>query len=313
VIQKLASVVAPGGDLAGAEDTSPDPCALNDANTGPVCAATKNNAQSREQRSGTSMSAPIMAGLITRLAHRFPNRSGVQIAELLVSTGAQFAYTVGAPNIPRVRPLKAFQIASTPRELTSLSVSTNCSSSLISWQIPEIMQATGYRYRTAVDFDALAFAAITQVPNTNSQIINVPTGHTLVQVLAFDVQGNGSWSDPVIIQRAPCAPATIRNFVADRIGSGSGYFCWGSTANTTSYQVEDRPIGSAFTGQPTVNAISGLNYAGSLDPFSFPDVRAKVRACNNSGCGDWSAEAELLDRNIMSLPPPDYISPCSTL
>jgi Subtilase family len=288
-------------------------CGITVANgVGSVCSAQRGSGFSMQE--GTSMAAPQVTGTIARLRDRFPQLSVTQVEALLLTSGLPItAFTTNTNYVvPRLRPLEAFKIASTPRALTSSAVLSNCSSSQISWQIPEIMQATGYRYRTAVDFGALAGAAITQIPNTISQVINVPAGHILVQLLAFDSQGEGSWSDPVMIQRAPCAPAATVNLIADRIGTGPGHFCWGSVANATSYQMEDRPIGIAFSGQATVSGITELSNFGSLDWFDFPDVRAKVRACNNSGCGAWSVEAELRDRDIMSLPPPDYISPCSS-
>ena len=284
-----------------------------DNGVGSVCSAKPGGGFSIQE--GTSMAAPQVTGILARLRDRFPQLSVTQVEELLLRSGLPITASVGNQTyvVPRIRPLQAYEIASKPRAFTSTVVSSNCTTSQISWQIPEIMQAIGYRYRTAVDFGALAAATITTVPNTISQIINVPTGHTLVQILAFDSQGDGSWSDPVLILRAPCVPATISNLVADRIGTGPGHFCWGSIANATSYQMEDQPLGSAFTGRATVDAITDLNHPGSLDPFNFPDVKAKVRACNLSGCGGWSPEAQLTDRDIMSLPPPDFISPCSSL
>jgi|GEM_PF-2496353 len=327
---KKANILAPGGD----GDTPSDPAlnlpaarCINGGGSGGVCSASKDPAafsNDRESRSGTSMSAPVITGLIQRLTTRFPNATGVQAGETLINSGtpttvnANFG-TTQFPNsttltIPRVNVAAAVQRAGLIRNLSTSS--QGCANSAVSAQLPELMLPAGYRYRIASTVAGLTGAGIAVSPIVSngslSFALNNP-GSGFVQMQAFDAVGNGAWTDPAALNSTNCAPAAMPNLVADRIGTGSGQFCWGSIANATSYEMEDRPLGSAFTGQATVNSISDLNHPGSLDPFSFPEVRAKLRACNVNGCGGWSPEAQLMDRDVMSLPPPDYISPCSSL
>jgi Subtilase family len=302
---KAAKLLAPGGSDTGVGIAA---CSPNSAICAPALSPSGVAGAQQEQRYGTSMSAPHVAGLIARLRDQL-SADRAQIEALLVETGTPVNVTLfgnSQPDvIPKIAPLAAFKAGS---EVQNLSTQAQCASSQISWSTPRYFPPTSYSIRTASTQAGLASAPVINIGNTSSYNLNASTW---INVRANRSNNReGAWSTALQVTVTPCAPGAIRSFIADRIGTGSGYFCWGATANTSSYQMEDRPIGSAFTGQATISAIAGLNTAGSLDPLDFPDVKAKVRACNSSGCGDWSAEAELRDRDTMSLPPPGYQSPC---
>ncbi|NJR44210.1 S8 family peptidase [bacterium] len=279
---KLASIVAPGGDLAGAIDPTPDPCQLNTAGGGAVCASTKNNTGARELRSGTSMSAPVVAGLIVRLVDRFPNKSGRDIAQLFQDTGVPFVFATSLPAIPRIAPLAAFKQASVPQNITSNAIGGSCTSSQINGAAPQIMQATGYKYRTAANVAGLASAPVTTLSNITNQTITVPSGHTQVQILASDLQGDGAWSDPVVIRRAPCAPPTITFAGPYQCGDTTFVNCyqasWAANAEAQRYETE---FGPNFVGAPagsvTQNSVN-VPLTGTM----------RLRSCNEA-CGPWGS------------------------
>ena len=308
--ERLADFVAPGGaNVAAGFLATPNPCSDTNNPDTPICSSKRGG--SRELRSGTSMSAPAVAGAIARVRHRFPSITGMQAAALLKASGQPISSLWVSANIPQPNLESAFRQATLPQGI--MASTATCGQINLSWTAPSVMLPTEYRVRFASTAAGLGAAAQTQLSNTVTNFSIAATQQQFFQVIAKDVQGDGVWSSVGSAVPNACTPAAISNLVADRIGTGPGHFCWAAVANATSYQMEDRPIGSAFTGQATVTAITELNNFGSLDWFDFPDVRAKVRACNSNGCGSWSAEAQLLDRNIMSLPPPDYISPCSAL
>jgi hypothetical protein len=234
-------------------------CSLNGV-TEHVCAT--RNGGGNEARSGTSMSAPVLTGLVTRLRDRFPmpSRSFVQkrqiIEDVLINSGV--AKTVNSNNttfvVPRVDARRAF--AEATRAQNVVVQAPSCGVRTLNWTAPKAMEATGYFVRTAVDVNQLngngtsvGSATSFQVPNSN---------HAVAQIRAVDGFGDGVWTglsvDQPTISLPVTACATDASLTHGEVTVTGKY----GTFTTTHTFTVSAPPGTGFAPSAQLD-IDGLN------------------------------------------------------
>ena len=255
MVTKLPTIAAPGGD-DGVEGQNPNPivCQANSLSTTPVCSTKFQDTAQRELRSGTSMSAPVIAGLIARFTDRFPALNGLQAANLLVGSGVPF--TVTFPNqstvtMPRVTPLASFSQATLPQAV--MASTATCGQINLNWTAPSVMLPTEYRVRLASTAAGLAAAVQTPTGQGATSFPILATQTQFYQVIAKDGTGDGVWSLPASAVPLPCGPAAVANFrIADRetlpspaIGCFFGLRWNASAEPLTQYKVQEICSGGA--------------------------------------------------------------------
>jgi hypothetical protein len=276
---KVANILAPGGSEGG----NPAPCALGDTLVPQICAAKRGGG--RETRHGTSMSAPIVTGMIARFRDRFPAATGMQIESLLINSGTP----IMVPNtgtIASLAPLNAYTVASVPQNQSTTTPS--CGTLGINWQAPSLMQATSYTVRYAASAAGLATGTTVNTGGL-SQNISGLSGTTFVQVRASDSRGPGAWTAAAQVNVTPCGPPQVQNLQAVggpvQCGDITVLNCqqlqWTAAAGAQTYDLEAALSQGALTGQPTITGIASTTGVAQLNRT------VRVRACN-SVCGPWS-------------------------
>ncbi len=296
--ERLADFVAPGGaNVAVGFQTTPNPCTdSTDSNT-PICASKRGG--SRELRSGTSMSAPAVAGAIARIRHRFPNITGMQAAALLKASGQPVSSLWVSANIPQPNLESAFRQATLPQGI--MASTATCGQINLSWTAPSIMVATEYRVRFAST--AAGLEAATQTP-TIQAVTNFSISATqpqFFQVIAKDVTDDGVWSTVGSAVPNSCVLNAVTNsrvYPAPTNPNCINGIQWdANVGHSGDYEVQEAcatVTGSIKTG--TIRTV-GLN----LLPFGTPYCATngsqatgsantfKVRACQGLTCSAWSA------------------------
>ena len=295
--ERLADFVAPGGaNIATGFQTTPNPCTdSTDSNT-PICASKRGG--SRELRSGTSMSAPAVAGAISRVRHRFPSITGMQAAALLKASGQPVNSLWVSANIVQPNLESAFRQATLPQGI--MASTATCGQINLSWAAPSILQANEYRVRYASTAAGLEAAAQTVTFQAATSFSIAATQQQFYQVIAKDVTGDGVWSSVGSATPNACAPNAVNN--AREYGAPANPNCikgiqWDANAgHTGDYEVEeicDNNGGGVQTGTARVMGLNLLPFAtpacanngawaGSVHTF-------RVRACQALVCSGWSA------------------------
>lgn len=285
-----ATILAPGG---GNGETFPPPgCQVSSSNTTGICAAKLGGTSGqRESRSGTSMSAPVVSGLIARLRDRFPHISGVQAGALLVQTGVPILVNTRAVQnvpVPRVAPVAAFRSASLPRNVGAAPAT--CAAVGVNWSAPLYMQATGYNLRFAPTTKGLGSAAVFDLGNVQTATLSDLSASVYVQVQAYDARGAGEWTDALQAVPVPCVPAQVIGLqnvpgplfqCGDVTVANCVSYEWSAVATATHYEIEE-------SANAIFNGIASKPATGALTSHGQNGLYARVRACSGAGCGAWS-------------------------
>jgi len=139
-----ARLLAPGGNNGAA--FPPQTCDPGSAN-GAICAA-EAGTFGEVQRNGTSMSAPIVTGLIARLRDRL-NSNRVQTEQLMMDTGTPVFANAIVGNIARVAPYAAFREGSVPQ--TVAASASACNLSQVTWTSPRYFGVGSFSLRSATN------------------------------------------------------------------------------------------------------------------------------------------------------------------
>jgi hypothetical protein len=283
---KVANILAPGGSEGG----NPAPCALGDALVPQICAAKRGGG--RETRHGTSMSAPIVTGMIARFRDRFPTATRIQIESLLINSGTP----IMVPNtgtIASLAPLNAYTVASVPQNIAASTA--GCSVANLSWQTPSIMLPTSYGVRQAASIAGLSSASISTTTSTSLSLSGL-AGTRYFDIRATDAKGNGVWSAPVSLNIVACLAQVSGITIVDTFCNGAsiGGIDWPAVSNAVFYEVEQRTGPTpTFTGVATTTGITTTHFDPVINQSPVPgnnyDTLLKVRACSTAAsCGAWS-------------------------
>jgi Subtilase family len=291
---RLPTFVTVGGDGSTTSLSLPAPT----CNTAPgsVCSTKANvgGATAREARSGTSMSAPVITGLIARLAARYPALTGKQAAQLLKEHADTVTLTfAGIPvAYSEPNPLLAFRRTGQVRNLSSVS---QCGTANVSWQAAAGYPGGSYRIRQAASVAALSGTGTAVGTQTSSTVTGSGTIYVQVQAsLGADV---GEWSDPYQVNITPCAPVTgLRSdstpqnnctfyglrwdaVVPQPLNYELEEFCASGTQTPTSVTLN---IPGSQTYQYTINGPLGANCAANK-------FRYRIKSCSTVGCSPMSS------------------------
>ncbi len=301
---KIASIAAPGGnDVPNGLILPTIGCTDQQSGLGPVCSAQRSAA--REQRSGTSMSAPAVAALIARLVDRFPSLTGVQAADLLVSSGTPLVVNAQV-SLPKAAPVAAFRLATLPRDISAATPS--CGIANLNWLAPFAQPGSSYHLRFA-NSPALPSGDGQFLGNVNSFQLTGLTGPLVFQLRTQNGTEFGEWSDSVSATPTPCAPnavASFRSADGDVPPGTNGCFAgmrW--SANTlpafTRYQLEEVCSGGVPTSLVDI-APNSMFFRTHSGPIGACDItkpnQYRIQACNVNDCGPWSAAISHLPSNI---------------
>lgn len=114
------------------------------------------------------------------------------------------------------------------------------------------------------------------------------------QIRACSATACGSWSPvrTVTVQLPPSATPTL---TAPALGPGGSYTLnWSGIAAATTYQLEEQPSSGSWSPIHNAAGVSKAVTGRAAGPWHY-----RVRACNASGCGGWSAT-----KAVQSIHPP---------
>ncbi len=275
-------VAAPGGEMGYLHDPDGILSAL------PTYWVTLNDfglSQDYDYLQGTSMAAPMVAGLAGLIWSKAPSMSPDQVQDLIEDS----AEDLGAPGWDpdyghgRINIAAAMQQVAVP-DAPALNPIANVDGDgnyAVSWG--GVALATGYELQEDGDANFGAPATIYSGPNTNFAITNRPAGFHYYRVRATNTAGPSAWSNVESAGVAPDAPALYP--IANPGNEDSYLLDWSApdTATWFELQEDDSP---AF-GSPTVRYL-GPSVAYEVTGQAGGDWYYRVRAGSVAGTGVWS-------------------------